>query len=120
VRIALFTIESAMQGKKNGDCHGPLPGIYLVYPKNKRRSMVTKVQAWGNSQGLRLSKQVLQEARVAIGDEVEIAVRDNAIIIMPVKRTRRKLSLRRLVARIPKDYRPEETPWGPPAGREIW
>jgi antitoxin MazE len=82
--------------------------------------MVTKVQSWGNSQGLRLSKQVLADAQVAVGDDVDIAVRDGVIVVTPVKRTRARLSLRKLVARIPKDYKPEEADWGTPVGREVW
>jgi len=45
--------------------------------------MVTKIQKWGNSQGLRLARQVLEEAFMAVGDEVEVAARDGLIIITP-------------------------------------
>jgi antitoxin MazE len=82
--------------------------------------MVTKVQCWGNSQGLRLSKQVLADAHISVGDDVDVAVQDGVIVVTPVKRTRGKVSLRSLVARIPKDYRPEEANWGAPVGREVW
>jgi len=34
--------------------------------------MVTRVQKWGNSQGLRLSKQVLSELDISVGDEVRV------------------------------------------------
>jgi len=33
--------------------------------------MLTKVQKWGNSQGLRLSKHVLDLADIAVGDDLE-------------------------------------------------
>jgi antitoxin MazE len=82
--------------------------------------MVTKVQSWGNSQGLRLNKQVLADANISVGDDVHVTVQDGVIVVTPVKRARRKLSLRSLVARIPKDYRPEEVDWGKPVGREVW
>jgi len=82
--------------------------------------MVTKVQSWGNSQGLRLNKQILEDAHVSVGDEVDIAVRDGAIVVTPVKRTRGKVSLRSLVAQISKDYKPKEADWGTPVGREVW
>ncbi len=52
--------------------------------------MVTKVQSWGNSQGLRLSKQILADAHVSVGDDVDVAVRDGVIVVTPVKRTRGK------------------------------
>lgn len=82
--------------------------------------MVTKVQKWGNSQGLRLSKQVLEGARITVGDEVDLVVREGEIVITPVKPARKKRSLRQLIARIPKDYEPAEVDWGPPVGREAW
>ena len=42
--------------------------------------MVTKVQKWGNSQGLRLSKDLLEEAWISVGEEV-VAARDGEIVI---------------------------------------
>lgn len=82
--------------------------------------MVTKVQSWGNSQGLRLSKQILEDVHVSVGDDVDVAVQDGVIVITPVKKTRGKVSLQNLVARIPKNYRPEEIDWGMPVGQEAW
>jgi antitoxin MazE len=82
--------------------------------------MVTKVQKWGNSQGLRLAKQVLEEARISVGDPVDVSTRDGVIVISPVRRLRGRLSLQELVSRIPKNYRPEEVKWGKPVGREDW
>jgi len=82
--------------------------------------MVTKVQKWGNSQGLRLPKQVLKDARISIGDDVEVTARDGVIVIAPVRRVRGKQSLQELVAGIPKNYEPEEIDWGKPVGREAW
>jgi len=82
--------------------------------------MVTKVQKWGNSQGLRLAKQLLEEARISIGDAVDVTARDGEIVITPVKRTRGKQSLHELLSRIPKDCRVGEIDWGKPVGREEW
>jgi len=82
--------------------------------------MVTRVQQWGNSQGLRIGKRLLEDAGIAVGDEVDVVVRDGTIVLTPVARVRGKYDLRELVARIPRDYRPEETDWGAPVGKEIW
>ena len=82
--------------------------------------MATKVQKWGNSQGIHLSKQVLEDARISVGDEVGVVVRDGVILVTPVSRTRGKHDLQKLVARIPKDYCSEEVVWGTPVGREVW
>jgi antitoxin MazE len=83
-------------------------------------SMVTKVQKWGNSQGLRLAKQVLEEARISVGDLVDVSTRDGLIVIAPARRVRGRQSLQELVSRIPKNYRTEEVEWGKPVGREDW
>lgn len=82
--------------------------------------MVTKLQKWGNSQGLRIGKQVLEDACLSVGDEVEVTARDGAIVVTPIKRVRGKCSLSQLVSRIPKDYKSEEMDWGTPLGKEAW
>jgi antitoxin MazE len=82
--------------------------------------MVTKIQKWGNSQGLRLAKQVLEDAHISIGDDVDVIVRDGLIVVAPARRVRGKRSLQELVSRIPENYRAEETEWGRPVGKEVW
>ena len=82
--------------------------------------MVTKIQKWGNSQGLRLAKQVLEDAHLSVGDDVDVTTRDGMIVIAPARRVRAKRSLQELVSRIPKNYKPEEVDWGEPFGREVW
>ena len=83
-------------------------------------NMVTKVQKWGNSQGLRLAKQVLEEAHISVGDPVNVSTRDGVILIAPVRRVRGKQSLQELLSRIPKNYKTGEVEWGKPVGREDW
>ena len=82
--------------------------------------MTTKVQKWGNSQGLRIARHVLEEAQIAIGDDVNVTTRDGNIIISPVKRIRGKYDIKELLSHVPKDYKPEEVNWGKPAGKEVW
>jgi antitoxin MazE len=83
-------------------------------------SMLTRIQKWGNSQGLRLAKQVLEDAQISVGDDVDVTARDGLIVIAPTRRVRGKRSLQELVSRIPKDYGTEEMDWGEPVGREAW
>jgi len=82
--------------------------------------MITKVQKWGNSQGLRLSKELLSDAEIEVGDAVNVVVREGALVVTPIRRVRGGHGLRELVRRIPSDYEPEELDWGPPVGREVW
>ena len=82
--------------------------------------MVTKIQRWGNSQGLRLARQVLEDAHIAVGDDVDVTARDGIIVIAPARRIRGKQSLQDLVSSIPQNYMLGETNWGEPVGREVW
>jgi antitoxin MazE len=83
-------------------------------------SMVTKVQKWGNSQGVRFPLQVLREANIAVGDEVEVAVREGRIVVTASDRVRGRYRLEDLLARMPEHYERSEEDWGAPAGREAW
>ena len=82
--------------------------------------MLAKIQKWGNSQGLRLTKSLLNDAQIDVGDEVDVSVKDGAIIISPAKRIRGRHNLKDLVARIAENYQPSEVDWGEPVGKEIW
>ncbi len=82
--------------------------------------MVTKVQKWGNSQGLRIPKRILEDARVSVGDEVDVTVREGVIVVAHVRRVRGRRNLQTLVSRIPKNYKAGEIDWGSPVGNEIW
>ncbi len=82
--------------------------------------MITTIQRWGNSQGLRLSKALLADANIDVGDSVDVAVQNGALVITPVRRVRGGHDLPTLVRRIPKGYKTEELDWGAPSGREVW
>ncbi|HDD62368.1 MAG TPA: AbrB/MazE/SpoVT family DNA-binding domain-containing protein [Chloroflexi bacterium] len=82
--------------------------------------MLAKIQKWGNSQGLRLTKHLLADAKLDVGDEVDISVQDGVMIVKPNKRVRGRHSLQDLVSKIPKDYQSNEVAWGEPAGKEVW
>jgi len=82
--------------------------------------MVTKVQKWGNSQGLRFSKDLLEQVQIEVGDEVQVTVRGGRIIVESLTKVRGRYKLQDLVARIPNGYRGEEVDWGSPVGKEAW
>lgn len=82
--------------------------------------MIARIQRWGNSQGLRVSKQLLEDARLDVGDEVDLTIRDGEIVVTPVHRVRGRHDLRELVKDLPKDYAPEPDAWADRAGKEAW
>ena len=82
--------------------------------------MLTKIQKWGNSQGLRVTKALLDEARINVGDAVNVSVRKGRIVVEPVTRVRGRYNLKTLISRMPKGYRAKELDWGLPVGKEVW
>lgn len=82
--------------------------------------MVTKIQKWGNSQGFRVSKELMEKVHITVGDAVDISIQKGAILIQPLKQLRGKYDLRQLLAQMPKHYRPSAEAWGKSMGKEVW
>lgn len=82
--------------------------------------MLTKIQKWGNSQGLRFTKALLHEARINVGDEVNVSIQEGRIIVEPMTKVRGRYDLKELISRMPETYQSEEVNWGPPVGKEVW
>ena len=80
--------------------------------------MVTKVQKWGNSLGLRIPKSFAAEAQVEAGSMVDISVEDGGLVVRPVRR--RKYVLSELLRRVSSRNRHDEIETGEPVGREVW
>ena len=82
--------------------------------------MITKVQKWGNSQGLRFPKTLLEDVQLKIGDDVQVSVQGQKIIIEPLKRVRGRYNLKELVSQMPPNYQAKEVDWKTPVGKEEW
>lgn len=82
--------------------------------------MRAKIQKWGNSQGLRITKALLADACINVGDDVNITVKEGTLIVTPAQRIRKKYNLKDLVEKIPEGYQAKETDWGKPVGKEVW
>ncbi len=80
--------------------------------------MQTQVKTWGNSQGIRIPKEILKEADVSVDDMLDIKV-TNGIIMLEKPYRHRTLEERAAEygGRLKLDG---EFDWGEPAGREIW
>lgn len=77
---------------------------------------MAKVQKWGNSQGLRLTRHVLENAHIAVGDDVEVVAGKGQIVIRRVPKQR--FNLAEMVSRMPKGYKVKEESFGRPVGKE--
>ena len=80
--------------------------------------MQTQVKAWGNSQGIRIPREVLQEADVAVNDVLNITVSNG--VIMLAKPLRHKTLEERAAEFGGKLDLDGEFNWREPEGREIW
>jgi len=75
-------------------------------------AMLTKVQSWGGSQGIRLPKKLIDTMGIHVNDSVELLVNRNMIIIQKPK----KYDLKTLFAGYTGE-KPEEF-WDGTKGRE--
>ena len=95
--------------------------IYEVYTGREVTRMMTTIQKWGNSQGVRLPKSILDELSLQENDPIEIVAANDSIIIMRVGRKRRaKKSLEERFDNYDGDYKCSECDWGKPVGKEVW
>jgi len=78
--------------------------------------MVTKIQKWGNSLGLRIPKSFAKEAGVEEGSAVDISIRDGSLVIKTVRPLRYELG--DLLSEIREDNLHDEISAGQPVGRE--
>ncbi len=80
--------------------------------------MITKLQKWGNSLGLRIPKSFAAEAQVEAGSTVDISVEDGGLVVRPMRR--KKYVLSELLRRVSSQNIHDEIATGEPVGREVW
>ncbi len=80
--------------------------------------MTVTISKWGNSQGFRIPKDILDKLNLAVGDLVNISQKDNKLIIEPAKKEK-KYSIDELVNNLPKSYKASEE-FSSKSGSEIW
>ena len=81
--------------------------------------MTATISKWGNSQGLRFPKGILKELNLSVGDKIKFLVKENKIVLEPVKKSRKKYSINELVKQIPDDYKAYEE-FNNKVGLEEW
>ena len=78
-----------------------------------------KIQKWGNSQGVRIPKHILDLLKWHDNEPVEISTHNGHIVIKRLKPAQRK-NIKELFADFNGEYKPEPVDWGKPEGHEIW
>lgn len=75
------------------------------------------VKPWGNSQGIRLSMDVLRKANIQVNDTLQIEVSDNMLILKKVFRHR---TFEERLAEYGGWIQVQDFDWGEPVGEELF
>ena len=81
--------------------------------------MTVNIQKWGNSQGIRIPKHMLEQLTWSDNETVDISIADGKIVIERIRRPERK-NIKELFDGFKGKYEPSEFDWGNPSGREVW
>lgn len=82
--------------------------------------MTTSIQKWGNSQGVRIPKYLLDAVKLTTNDEVEIRAESDKLIIERAAPTAARKTIKELFAGYDGENEPQEIDWGEQAGKEVW
>ncbi|MBE0496940.1 MAG: AbrB/MazE/SpoVT family DNA-binding domain-containing protein [Campylobacterales bacterium] len=81
--------------------------------------MMATISKWGNSQGLRLPKDIISQLHLTVGDVVSLVVENGKVVIEPVKKEEYVYDINTLVSGIPKAHQASEE-IASQAGKEAW
>ncbi|MDA3941568.1 MAG: AbrB/MazE/SpoVT family DNA-binding domain-containing protein [Spirochaetia bacterium] len=81
--------------------------------------MILTINKWGNSQGIRLPKDLMNKLHVTVGTSLNAEFLEGRVIIEPVS-SPLQYDIHELVKNIPKRQMQSEVDWGKPEGNEIW
>lgn len=79
--------------------------------------MKTTLKKWGNSQGIRFPKYVLETMGWSEDEALEVLADGDKLII---KKANKLKTIDELFEGYDGDYKPTEIDWGSPQGREVW
>jgi len=82
--------------------------------------MQTPIVKWGNSQGIRLPKYLLNSANLSDSDTVEVIAEKDSLIIKKFKDKRIHKTLKERLEGFDGEYVFKEWDTGAPVGEEIW
>lgn len=81
--------------------------------------MTVNIQKWGNSQGIRIPKHMLDDLAWSETETVDISIDDGKIVIERFRAQERK-NIKELFEGFKGKYEPEDIDWGEPSGGEVW
>ena len=79
---------------------------------------VSKIQKWGNSQGIRIPKKMLETLDLKVNDSISIEEGENCL---KIKKVAQKLSnIEKLFLNYEGEYEKIDLDWDNEVGKEIW
>ena len=79
---------------------------------------VSKIQKWGNSQGIRIPKKMLETLDLKVNDSISIEEGENCL---KIKKVEEKLSnIEKLFLNYEGEYEKIDLDWDNVVGKEIW
>lgn len=84
--------------------------------------MKIKVSKWGNSQGIRIPKSIFNELSINEGDELELNIVNDTIVINKIIPKTKNKTIIELFEGYEFDNNDlvKELDWGNPVGEEVW
>ena len=82
--------------------------------------MLSKVKKWGNSQGIRIPKNILEDSCISVGEEIDITVEKGKIVLESTIKIHGRYNIQDLVNDMPANYEVNEEDWGSAVGKEFW
>lgn len=80
--------------------------------------MEAKLQKWGNSDGIRIPKNILKALKLKTNDKVDLSYSEDKIIIS--KLVKEKISLEERFLNYNGENLAKEFSWDNPKGKELW
>lgn len=81
---------------------------------------LSKIQKWGNSQGIRIPKTIMETLNWNNNTMVEITTNEDTIMLKKVEIPHKRKNIKELFADYNENYTPKEFDWGKKEGSEIW
>ena len=83
-------------------------------------TLSTTISKWGNGQGIRVPKTLMELLEWKNNDKLEIVVEEGNIRIRKVENKRKRKSIEELFENYKGEYKNQEIDWGEPKGEEVW
>ena len=91
--------------------------VYTIYIRKVVIKMITTIQKWGNSQGIRIPKFLLEYVKWKENEQIAVKAENGKLII---EKAETRKNIKELFEDFNEEYEAIEMDWGESVGDEIW